>query len=170
MAQTLDDGPCVPHLPNFSLGCLAPRVAAQPLFSVLGFPTSFTCVLASLVHANARGTHFNWNIAPRERSHADRNKLLVPLPRSCVDGHRYVSLQVVAQRMKSVGNIQKITAAMKMVAASRLKGAQMKMEKSRGLVQPLLRLLGDVPGTLISSWSFFLFILRDLQAHIRLWY
>ena len=53
--------------------------------------------------------------------------------------------------MKSVGNIQKITAAMKMVAASRLKGAQMKMEKSRGLVQPLLRLLGDVPGTLISS-------------------
>lgn len=65
---------------------------------------------------------------------------------SCVDGNRYVSLQVVAQRMKSVGNIQKITAAMKMVAASRLKGAQMKMEKSRGLVQPLLRLLGDVPG------------------------
>ena len=61
-------------------------------------------------------------------------------------GSRYVSLQVVAQRMKSVGNIQKITAAMKMVAASRLKGAQMKMEKSRGLVQPLTRLLGDVPG------------------------
>jgi len=30
--------------------------------------------------------------------------------------------------MKSVGNIQKITAAMKMVAASRLKGAQTKME------------------------------------------
>jgi len=61
-------------------------------------------------------------------------------------GSRSVSLQVVAQRMKSVGNIQKITAAMKMVAASRLKGAQMKMEKSRGLVQPLSRLLGDVPG------------------------
>ena len=61
-------------------------------------------------------------------------------------GSRCVSLQVVAQRMKSVGNIQKITAAMKMVAASRLKGAQMKMEKSRGLVQPLTRLLGDVPG------------------------
>jgi len=57
-----------------------------------------------------------------------------------------VSLQVVAQRMKSVGNIQKITAAMKMVAASRLKGAQTKMEKSRGLVEPLFRLLGDQPG------------------------
>lgn len=61
-------------------------------------------------------------------------------------GSRFVSLQVVAQRMKSVGNIQKITAAMKMVAASRLKGAQTKMEKSRGLVEPLFRLLGDQPG------------------------
>jgi F-type H+-transporting ATPase subunit gamma len=57
-----------------------------------------------------------------------------------------VSLQIVAQRMKSVGNIQKITAAMKMVAASRLKGAQIKMEKSRGIVQPLFRMLGDQPG------------------------
>ena len=57
-----------------------------------------------------------------------------------------MSLQIVAQRMKSVGNIQKITAAMKMVAASRLKGAQTKMEKSRGMVQPLIRMLGDQPG------------------------
>lgn len=48
--------------------------------------------------------------------------------------------------MKSVGNIQKITAAMKMVAASRLKGAQIKMEKSRGLIEPMYRLLGDQPG------------------------
>merc|ERR1712216_17302 len=61
-------------------------------------------------------------------------------------GTRSVSLQIVAQRMKSVGNIQKITAAMKMVAASRLKGAQIKMEKSRGIVQPLFRMLGDQPG------------------------
>mmetsp|Transcript_84371 Transcript_84371/g.204632 ORF Transcript_84371/g.204632 Transcript_84371/m.204632 type:complete len:323 (-) Transcript_84371:882-1850(-) len=68
-------------------------------------------------------------------------------PSSCTLGIRTVSLQVVAQRMKSVGNIQKITAAMKMVAASRLKGAQTKMETSRGLVQPLFRLLGDIPGT-----------------------
>jgi F-type H+-transporting ATPase subunit gamma len=61
-------------------------------------------------------------------------------------GSRFVSLQIVAQRMKSVGNIQKITAAMKMVAASRLKGAQTKMEKSRGLVEPMFRMLGDQPG------------------------
>ena len=44
---------------------------------------------------------------------------------------------------------------MKMVAASRLKGAQMKMEKSRGLVQPLSRLLGDVPG---ESCRFFFYL------------
>lgn len=56
--------------------------------------------------------------------------------------------------MKSVGNIQKITAAMKMVAASRLKGAQTKMETSRGLVQPLFCLLGDVPGRLACSAQF----------------
>merc|ERR1712086_679574 len=78
-------------------------------------------------------------------------------------GSRSVSLQVVAQRMKSVGNIQKITAAMKMVAASRLKGAQMKMEKSRGLVQPLSRLLGDVPG---ESCRFF-FYLRAQHLKLR---
>ena len=79
---------------------------------------------------------------------------LAPTPSSCTLGIRTVSLQVVAQRMKSVGNIQKITAAMKMVAASRLKGAQTKMETSRGLVQPLFRLLGDIPGRLACSAQF----------------
>ena len=61
-------------------------------------------------------------------------------------GTRSVSLQIVAQRMKSVGNIQKITAAMKMVAAARGGRQQTKMEKSRGMVQPLIRMLGDQPG------------------------
>ena len=42
-----------------------------------------------------------------------------------------MSLQIVAQRMKSVGNIQKITAAMKMVAASRLKEARRPRWRSR---------------------------------------
>ena len=59
---------------------------------------------------------------------------------------RTVSLSAVKIRMRSVGNIQKITKAMKMVAASRLKGAQTKCEKSRALVQPFTRLLGDTPG------------------------
>ena len=48
--------------------------------------------------------------------------------------------------MKSVGNIAKITKAMKMVAASRLRGVQIRMEQSRGLPLPMVKLLGDMPG------------------------
>jgi hypothetical protein len=48
--------------------------------------------------------------------------------------------------MKSVGNIAKITKAMKMVAASRLRGVQIRMEQSRGLPLPMVKLLGDAPG------------------------
>ena len=62
------------------------------------------------------------------------------------EGVRHVSLQVVQQRMKSVSNIQKITKAMKMVAASRLKPAQDKAMASRGMVTPFFKLLGDLPG------------------------
>lgn len=45
--------------------------------------------------------------------------------------------------MKSVKSIQKITKAMKMVAASKLRGVQTKAEQSRGLWQPFTALLGD---------------------------
>lgn len=62
------------------------------------------------------------------------------------EGVRNVSLQIVQQRMKSVSNIQKITKAMKMVAASRLKPAQDKAMASRGMVTPFYKLLGDLPG------------------------
>ena len=48
--------------------------------------------------------------------------------------------------MKSVKNIQKITKAMKMVAASKLRAVQTKTENSRGLWQPFAALLGDVPS------------------------
>ncbi|MBA0678361.1 hypothetical protein Goari_019714 [Gossypium aridum] len=47
--------------------------------------------------------------------------------------------------MKSVKNIQKITKAMKMVAASKLRAIQTKTENSRGLWQPFTALLGDLP-------------------------
>lgn len=47
--------------------------------------------------------------------------------------------------MKSVKSIQKITKAMKMVAASKLRGIQVKTENSRGLWQPFVALLGDHP-------------------------
>lgn len=48
--------------------------------------------------------------------------------------------------MKSVKNIQKITKAMKMVAASKLRAIQTKAENSRGLWQPFTALLGDAPS------------------------
>ncbi|KAK9008827.1 hypothetical protein V6N11_080305 [Hibiscus sabdariffa] len=49
-------------------------------------------------------------------------------------GVRYISTQVVRNRMKSVKNIQKITKAMKMVAASKLRAIQTKAENSRGFL------------------------------------
>ena len=55
-------------------------------------------------------------------------------------------LPAVKQRMKSVANIQKITKAMKMVAASKMRSAQAATEQSRGIVLPFLRLLGDLPA------------------------
>lgn len=47
--------------------------------------------------------------------------------------------------MKSVGNISKITKAMKMVAASKMRSAQVNTENARGIAEPLLKLLGDLP-------------------------
>ena len=66
-------------------------------------------------------------------------------------GARSISLQAVQIRMKSVGNIQKITKAMKMVAASRLKGAETRAKQSRALVQPFVRLLGDTPDASVEG-------------------
>lgn len=61
-------------------------------------------------------------------------------------GARSISTQVVRNRMKSVKNIQKITKAMKMVAASKLRAIQTRAENSRGLWQPFIALLGDTPS------------------------
>ncbi|KAF2312859.1 hypothetical protein GH714_040912 [Hevea brasiliensis] len=61
-------------------------------------------------------------------------------------GIRSISTQVVRNRMKSVKNIQKITKAMKMVAASKLRAIQTRAENSRGLWQPFTALLGDAPS------------------------
>ncbi|KAL6559570.1 hypothetical protein OROGR_004687 [Orobanche gracilis] len=65
-------------------------------------------------------------------------------------GVRSISTQIVRNRMKSVRNIQKITKAMKMVAASKLRAIQTKAENSRGLWQPFTALLGDTPSVDIS--------------------
>ncbi|KAJ8620328.1 hypothetical protein MRB53_028857 [Persea americana] len=61
-------------------------------------------------------------------------------------GARSISTQIVRNRMKSVKNIQKITKAMKMVAASKLRAIQVRAENSRGLWQPFTALLGDAPS------------------------
>jgi len=55
--------------------------------------------------------------------------------------------------MKSVKNIQKITKAMKMVAASKLRAVQTRTENSRGLWQPFTALLGDAPSMYIYGVS-----------------
>ena len=58
----------------------------------------------------------------------------------------------VKQRMRSVTNIQKITKAMKMVAASKMRVAQVSTEKARGMIVPLIRSLGDLPGTSLDTF------------------
>lgn len=63
-----------------------------------------------------------------------------------VEGCRSVSTQAVKIRMRSVANIQKITSAMKMVAASKMRSAETSTKNARGIVEPFLRLLGDLPG------------------------
>jgi F-type H+-transporting ATPase subunit gamma len=67
-------------------------------------------------------------------------------PEIALLGARSVSTQIVRTRMKSVKNIQKITKAMKMVAASKLRAVQTRTENSRGLWQPFTALLGDTPS------------------------
>jgi F-type H+-transporting ATPase subunit gamma len=62
-----------------------------------------------------------------------------------VASSRSVSTLAVKQRMRSVGNIQKITSAMKMVAASKMRSAQQATEKCRGMQEPFLKMLGDLP-------------------------
>lgn len=55
------------------------------------------------------------------------------------------SLQQVKMRMKSVGNTKKITAAMKMVAASKMRIAERVSNNSRGLVAPFVKILAECP-------------------------
>jgi F-type H+-transporting ATPase subunit gamma len=52
----------------------------------------------------------------------------------------------VKQRIRAIKNIGKITKAMKMVAASKMRNAQLAVENSRGMVEPFVRLFGDHPG------------------------
>ncbi|KAE9467182.1 hypothetical protein C3L33_00916, partial [Rhododendron williamsianum] len=71
---------------------------------------------------------------------------LAPSEEQVSFGVRSISTQIVRNRMKSVKSIQKITKAMKMVAASKLRAIQVRAENSRGLWQPFTALLGDTPS------------------------
>lgn len=64
---------------------------------------------------------------------------------------RHASQLAVKQRMRSVQNIAKITSAMKMVAASKMRVAQINTEKSRGLLTPFIKLLGDLPAVEVET-------------------
>uniref|UniRef100_A0A7S3RAQ1 ATP synthase subunit gamma n=1 Tax=Dunaliella tertiolecta TaxID=3047 RepID=A0A7S3RAQ1_DUNTE len=59
---------------------------------------------------------------------------------------RHAGNLAVKQRIRAIKNIGKITKAMKMVAASKMKNAQIAVENSRGSVDPFLRLFGDHPA------------------------
>lgn len=63
-----------------------------------------------------------------------------------IPSHLVFYVPAVKQRMRSVQNIAKITSAMKMVAASKMRVAQQQTEKSRGMLTPFLTMLGDLPG------------------------
>lgn len=52
-------------------------------------------------------------------------------------------LHAVKSRIKSVQNIKKITSAMKMVAASKMKKAQTQQEQAVGVPKPFLKLFGE---------------------------
>lgn len=69
---------------------------------------------------------------------------------SCSGRHAHYCLVVypfaVKQRIRAIKNIGKITKAMKMVAASKMRNAQLAVENSRGMVEPFVRLFGDYPG------------------------
>lgn len=64
----------------------------------------------------------------------------------CSEGVRCASNLAVKQRIRAIKNIGKITKAMKMVAASKMKNAQVAVENSRGIVSPFVRLFGDYPA------------------------
>nr|CAD1822986.1 unnamed protein product [Ananas comosus var. bracteatus] len=111
-------------------------------------------------------------IAPNPSS-AMRSAMLISPEQSAPIGLRSISTQVVRNRMKSVKNIQKITKAMKMVAASKLRAVQVRTENSRGLWQPFTALLGDTPSVdvkknvIVTITSDKVFVVASIQHRLK---
>lgn len=72
--------------------------------------------------------------------------IYAPARGSLLTGAPPVLVHAVKQRIRAIKNIGKITKAMKMVAASKMRNAQVAVEQSRGIVEPFVRLFGDHPG------------------------
>ncbi|KAG1656022.1 hypothetical protein FOA52_005650 [Chlamydomonas sp. UWO 241] len=68
-----------------------------------------------------------------------------------VESVREASNQAVKLRIRAIKNIGKITKAMKFVAASKMRSAQVAVENSRGIVDPFTRLFGDHPCVPVSK-------------------
>ncbi|XP_058735835.1 ATP synthase subunit gamma, mitochondrial-like [Vicia villosa] len=92
-----------------------------------------------------------------------RSTLISSLEQTSIEGARSISTQIVRNRMKSAKNIQKITKAMKMVAAAKLRAVQNRAENSRGLWQAFTALLGDAIAQLLMSRRM---LLMFLQANV----
>ncbi|GAX85440.1 hypothetical protein CEUSTIGMA_g13654.t1 [Chlamydomonas eustigma] len=67
------------------------------------------------------------------------------------DSVRHASNQAVKMRIRAIKNIGKITKAMKMVAASKMRAAQVAVDNSRGIVDPFYRLFGDYPAVSVNK-------------------
>ncbi|KIY98149.1 F-type H+-transporting ATPase subunit gamma [Monoraphidium neglectum] len=76
----------------------------------------------------------------------DTQELIARGRSGALSGVRHASSQAVKQRIRAIKNIGKITKAMKMVAASKMRNAQVAVENSRGIVAPFVRLFGDYPA------------------------
>jgi F-type H+-transporting ATPase subunit gamma len=74
---------------------------------------------------------------------------------------RQVSLKAVSARMKSVKSMQKITKAMKMVAAAKMKGDQRRMEAGMPFVKPVQALFSRLPNEEKSGTVTFLALTSD---------
>ena len=72
------------------------------------------------------------------------------------------NLKIIRDRIKSVKSIQKVTKAMKMVAAAKMKKSQERMEQARPYSKNLLEMIGHLLSDVDSS-SFPLLLLSGLQ-------
>ena len=99
---------------------------------------------------------FSQAIRDKRELAADTDKALVRIPRRFRQdlrlNDRMASLKDLRIRIRSVRSTQKITSAMKMVAASRLRRAQEQAEAARPYAERMERMLGLARGRICRAW------------------